>query len=112
MEDKSWMYELDDVLALFKGVSICLEATAQHATREKQDAIFCPCRVCNNNVMYLYTNPKIICENLVQSDFMDNYFIWSKLGETQPGTESIIDEREDEDMNAGHVYTHHNDGGD
>jgi hypothetical protein len=43
---------------------------------------------------------------------MDNYFIWSKHGETQPRTENIIDEREEENMNVDHVYTHHNDGGD
>jgi hypothetical protein len=43
---------------------------------------------------------------------MDNYFIWSKHGETQPWTESIIDEREEGNMNVDHVYTHHDDGGD
>jgi hypothetical protein len=43
---------------------------------------------------------------------MDNYFIWSKHGEAQPRTESIIDEREEENMNANHVYSHHDDGGD
>jgi hypothetical protein len=42
---------------------------------------------------------------------MDNYFIWSKHGETQPWTESIIDEREEENMNADYVYSHHDDGG-
>jgi hypothetical protein len=36
LEDRSWMYKLGDVLAHFKGVSIFLEATAQHATREKR----------------------------------------------------------------------------
>jgi hypothetical protein len=30
---------------------------------------------------------------------MDNYFIWSKHGETQPRSESIIDEREEENIN-------------
>jgi hypothetical protein len=49
---------------------------------------------------------------LVWSGFMDNYFIWSKHGETQPRTESIIDEREEANMNADHVYSHHDDGGD
>jgi hypothetical protein len=34
------MYESDDVLAHFKGVSIFLEAAAQHATREREDAIY------------------------------------------------------------------------
>jgi hypothetical protein len=42
---------------------------------------------------------------------MDNYFIWSKHGETQPGTENIIDEREEENVNAKHVYSTHDDGG-
>jgi hypothetical protein len=112
MEDRSWMYESGDVLAHFKGVSIFLAAAAQHATREKEDAIHCPCKVCNNNVMYLYIDHKIIREHLVRNGFMANYFIWSKHGETQPMTESIIDEREEENINVDHVYTHHDDGGD
>jgi hypothetical protein len=75
MEDRSWMHESGDVLAHFKGVSIFLAATAQHATREKEDAIHCPCKVCNYNVMYLYIDHKIIREHLVRSGFMANYFI-------------------------------------
>jgi hypothetical protein len=101
------------VLAHFKEVLIFLEATAQHATREKKGAIYYPCKVCNNNnMMYMYKDHKIIYEYLVHSGFMDNYFIWSKHGETQPWTESIIDEREEENMNADHVSSHHDDGGD
>jgi hypothetical protein len=106
------MYESGDVLAHFKGASIFLEAIAQHTTREKEEAIYRSCKVCNNNVMYLYKDHEIICEHLVRSSFMDNYFIWSKHGETQPRTESIIDEREEANMNADHVYSHHDDGGD
>jgi hypothetical protein len=91
------------VLAHFRGVSIFLEAVAQHATREKEEAIYCPCKVCNNNVMYLYKDHEIIHEYFIRSGFMDNYFIWSKHGDTQPRIESIIDEREEENMNADHV---------
>jgi hypothetical protein len=106
------MYESGDVFAHLKGVLIFLEAAAQHATDEKEEAIYCPCKVCNNNVMYLYKEREIICAHLVRSGFMDNYFIWSKHDETQPRTKSIIDEREKENMNADHVYSHHDDGGD
>jgi hypothetical protein len=53
------------VLAHFKGVSTFLEATTQRATCEKEEAIYCPCKVCNNNVMYLYTNCEIVCEHLM-----------------------------------------------
>jgi hypothetical protein len=112
MEGRSWMYESGDVLAHFKGLSIFLEVAAQHATCEKEETIYCPCKVCNNNMMYLYIDCKIIREHLVHSGFMDNYFIWSKHGETQPRTKSIIDEREEENMNADHVYNHHDNGGD
>jgi hypothetical protein len=69
------MYESGNVLAPFKGVSIFLEATAQHATCEKEEAIYCPYKVCNNNVMYLYMDREIIREHLVCSGFMDNYFL-------------------------------------
>jgi hypothetical protein len=105
MEYRSWMYELGDVLAHFKGVSIVLEAVTQHDAREKEEAIYCPCKVCNNSVMYLYKDHEIVCEHLVQSGFMDNYFIWNKHDETQPRTESIINEREEENMHVDHVYS-------
>jgi hypothetical protein len=94
MEDRLWMYESGDVLAHFKGLSIFLKAAAQHYTREKEEAIYCTCKVCNTTMMYLYTDREIIRKHLVHNGFMDNYFIWSKHGETQPSTESIIDERE------------------
>jgi hypothetical protein len=112
MEDRSWIYQSGDVLAHFKGVSIFLEAAAQHTTREKEQAIYHPCKVCNNNVMYLYTDHEIIHKHLVHSGFMDNNFIWSKHGETQPRTESIIDEMKEENINVDHVHTHHDDEGD
>jgi hypothetical protein len=99
MEDRSWMYQSGDVLAHFKGVSIFLEPATQHATHEKEEAIYCTCKVCNNTVMYLYKDHEIIHEHLVRSGFKDNYFIWSKHGETQPRTESIIDEGEEKNMN-------------
>jgi hypothetical protein len=54
------MYELSDVLAHFKGVSIFLEAAAQYATREKEEAIYYPCKACKNNVIYLYKDHEII----------------------------------------------------
>jgi hypothetical protein len=59
------MYESGDVLAHFKGVLIFLEAVAQHATCEKEEAIYCPYKVCNNNVMYMYKDCEIIHEHLV-----------------------------------------------
>jgi hypothetical protein len=84
------MYQSGDVLAHFDGVSIFLEAVAQHATREKEEAIYYPCKVCNNNVMYLYKDHEIIHEHLVQIDFIYNYFIWGKHSETQPRTGSTM----------------------
>jgi hypothetical protein len=42
---------------------------------------------------------------------MDNYFTWNKHGETQPRIESIIDEREEENINVDHVHSHHDDAG-
>jgi hypothetical protein len=63
------------VLAHFKGVLIFLGAAAQHATHEKEEVIYCPYKVCNNNMMYLYKDRKTIREYLVWSSFMDNYFI-------------------------------------
>jgi hypothetical protein len=62
--------------------------------------------------MYMYKDHEILRKHLVWSGLMDNYFIWSKHGETQPRTESIINEREEENTNADNVYSHHDDGGD
>jgi hypothetical protein len=55
------MYQTGDLLAHFKGVSILLVAAAQHATREKEEAIYYPCKLCNNNVMYMCKDSEIIC---------------------------------------------------
>jgi hypothetical protein len=43
---------------------------------------------------------------------MDNYFSWSKHGETQPRIKSIKEEREEQNRNLDHVYTHLDDAGD
>jgi hypothetical protein len=83
MEDRSWMYQSDDVVAHFKGVSVFLEATVQHVSCKKEEAIYCPCIVCNNNMMYMYKDHELIHEHWVMSGFMDNYFIRTKHGETQ-----------------------------
>jgi hypothetical protein len=48
------MYQSGDALAHFKGVSIFLGAATQHATSEKEEATYCPCKVCNKNMMYPY----------------------------------------------------------
>jgi hypothetical protein len=96
MDDRSWMYRSVDVLAHFKGVCVFLETAVQYASCQKEETIYCPCKVCKNVVMF--KDHEVIREHLVRSGFMDNYFIWTKHGETQPRTESIIDERAEENM--------------
>jgi hypothetical protein len=108
MEDRSWMYRLGDVLAQFKGVCAFLETVVQHASHQKEEIIYCPCKVCKNVVMF--KDYEVIREHLVQSGFMDNYFIWTKHGETQLGIESVIDERAEENIGIpDDVCSHHND---
>jgi hypothetical protein len=80
MDDRSWMYRLSDVLAHFKGVCALLETVVQHASRQKEETIYCPCKVCKNDVMF--KDCEVIPEHLVRSDFMNNYFIWTKHDET------------------------------
>jgi hypothetical protein len=75
MEDRSCIYQSGDVLAHFKRVSVFLEVVAQHATHEKEEATYYPCKLCNNNMMYLYKDHEIIHEHFVRSGFMDNCFI-------------------------------------
>jgi hypothetical protein len=42
---------------------------------------------------------------------MNNYFIWTKHGETELSLESIIDQRKEENMDIlDDVYSHHDDG--
>jgi hypothetical protein len=58
----------------------------------------------------MFKDREDIHEHLVQSGFMDNYFIWSNHGEAQPGTESVIDERVEENMGIpDDVCSHHDD---
>jgi hypothetical protein len=108
MEYRSWMYRLSDVLAHFEEVCAFLETVVQHASRQKEETIYCPCKLCKNVVMF--KDREVIREHLVQSGFMDNYFIWTKHGETQLRIESIIDKRTEENMGIpGDVCSHHND---
>jgi hypothetical protein len=102
------MYRLSDVFAHFKGVCAFLEIAVQHASRQKEKVIYCPCKVRKNVVMF--KDREVIREHLVWSGFKDNYFIWTKHGETQVETESIIYEREEENMGIpDDVCSQHND---
>jgi hypothetical protein len=67
------MYRSGDVLAHFKGVCAFLETIVQHTSRQKEETIYCSCKVCKNVLMF--KDREVICEHLVQSAFMDNYFI-------------------------------------
>jgi hypothetical protein len=67
------MYRSGDVLAHFKGVRAFLETTVQHASHQKEETIYCPCKVCKNIVMF--KDCEVIREHLIQNGFMDNYFI-------------------------------------
>jgi hypothetical protein len=67
------MYQSGDVLAHFKGVCAFLETVVQHASHQKEETIYCPCKVCKNHVMF--KNHEVIREHLVRSGFMNNYFI-------------------------------------
>jgi hypothetical protein len=108
MEDGSWMYQSSEVLVHFKGVCALLEIAIQHASRQKEETIYCPCNVCKNVV--LFKDCEVIREHLVRNGFMDDYFICTKHGETQSGTKSIIDERAEENMGiSDEVCSHHDD---
>jgi hypothetical protein len=109
MEDRSWMCRSSDVLAHFEEVCAFLETVVQYASLQKEETISCPYKVCKNAVMF--KDREAILEHMVQSGFMDNYFIWTKHGETQLGTESIRDERAEENMGIlDDVCSHHDDG--
>jgi hypothetical protein len=59
----------------------------------------------------MFKDHEVIREHLVQSGFMDNYFIWTKHDKTQPRTENIIDERAEENIGIpDNVCSHHYDG--
>jgi hypothetical protein len=103
------MYRSGDVLAHFRGVCAFLETTIEHTSHQKEETIYCSCKVCKIVVMVKYR--EVIHEHLVQSGFMDNYFIWTKHSETQLRTENIIDERAEENMGIpDDVCSHHDDG--
>jgi hypothetical protein len=58
--------------------------------------------------MYLIKVRELIHEHLVWIGFMDNYFIWSKHGETTSRIENIVDETQ---PMTDRVYSHHHDDG-
>jgi hypothetical protein len=51
------------VLAHYKGVYAFLETVVQHASRQKEETIYCPCKVCKNDVMF--KDREVIHEHLV-----------------------------------------------
>jgi hypothetical protein len=57
-----------------------LETVVQHVSRQKEETIYYPCKVCKNVVMF--NDREVIHEHLVWSGFMDNYFICTKHSET------------------------------
>jgi hypothetical protein len=57
------MYRLGDVLAHFKGVCAFLETVVQCASHQKEETIYCPCKVCKNIVMF--KDHEVIREHLV-----------------------------------------------
>jgi hypothetical protein len=59
----------------------------------------------------MFKDREVICKHLVRSGFMDNYFIWTKHGETQLGTKNIINETAEENMGIpDDMCSHHDDG--
>jgi hypothetical protein len=46
------MYRSGDVLAHFKGVCVFLEIAVQHASRQKEETIYCPYIVCKNHAVH------------------------------------------------------------
>jgi hypothetical protein len=67
------MYQSGDMLADIQGVCAFLETVVQHASRQKEETIYCPCKVCKNVV--IFKDREVIREHLVRSGFMNNYFI-------------------------------------
>jgi hypothetical protein len=67
------MFQSSDVLAHFTGVCTFLEIVIQHASCQKEETIDYHCKVCKSDVMF--KDREVIREHLVQSGFMDNYFI-------------------------------------
>jgi hypothetical protein len=58
----------------------------------------------------MFKDREVICEHLVWGGFMDNYFIWTKNGKTEPRIESVIDERVEENMGIpDDMCSHHDD---
>jgi hypothetical protein len=57
------MYRSGDVLDHFKGVCAFLETVVQHASRQKEEIIYCSCKVCKNIV--LFKDREVIREHLV-----------------------------------------------
>jgi hypothetical protein len=49
---------------------------------KKEETIYYPCIVCKNGV--IFNDREVNHEHLFQSPLMDNYFIWTKHGKTQP----------------------------
>jgi hypothetical protein len=63
------MYRSDDVLAHINVACTFFETVVQHASCQKEETIYCPCKVCKNVVMF--KNHEVIREYLVRSGFIN-----------------------------------------
>jgi hypothetical protein len=97
MEDISWIYDGagGDQLLYFKHVTQFVEATKTHALCMNKKEIWCPCKTCENNV--LWTMTEMIRAHLLEKGFIDNYSILTKHGESGENVQGNDTEQEREE---------------
>ncbi|RLN40825.1 hypothetical protein C2845_PM01G45080 [Panicum miliaceum] len=91
--DRTWMYNAKRTDAYFRReLNKFIQVTENHARNEKTRFMHCPCNACKN--LRVFSNPTTIRSHVMVSDFVKDYMIWKKHGETDapPPTNNPLDD--------------------
>ncbi|XP_052152529.1 uncharacterized protein LOC127770763 [Oryza glaberrima] len=107
--DWTWMYNTKRAHPTFsKEADKFVELAKAHVVRENLRSIFCPCKVCKNEI--LLQDPNEVLSHIVERGFKKGYEIWTFHGEIGGRNEELDDFCFDdaynfiiEDMSQGHI---------
>src|SRR6266498_3172414 len=77
-----WMYKVSRVEPLYLNkVEVFLEAAQKDARNKQLAEINCPCRDCNNFMLFPLAQLRTVREHLLRRGFTEDYTCWTKHSE-------------------------------
>src|SRR6266498_5295075 len=97
MDDRAyWMYKVSRVEPLYLAkVEVFLEAAQKDARNKQLAEINCPCRDCNNFMLFPLAQLRTVCGHLLHWGFTEDYTCWTKHSENN--YVNVTDDQVDDD---------------